>query len=206
MAVQVNVVLVAVLVVTVSVTGMLWGVLELPVTATEMAALWVPAASPARLTLVVTAAVAVPVDGDSVNHVALSLAVQVMDPVPVFVTVSVCAVGLFPPTVPVKARLAGARLTTGVVVDAVSVKVTGTGLVTPPPESVAVPLYVPEANPFVEAVCVMVAVPPGAIDTVSPDVAMSQLMVSCHVTVNVAEPVFAIVTPATTLGPPTVPV
>ena len=125
MAAQVNVALVAVLAVSVSETGMFWGVLELPVTATEMVALWVPAVSPVRLTLVVTAAVAVPVDGDSVNQVALSLAVQVMDPVPVFVTVSVCAVGLFPPTVPVNARLVGERLITGVVVDAVTVKVTG---------------------------------------------------------------------------------
>lgn len=47
----------------------------------------------------------VPVDGDSVNQAALSLAVQVMAPVPAFVTVNVCAVGLFPPTMPVKARL-----------------------------------------------------------------------------------------------------
>ena len=102
---NVNVALVAVLAVTVSETGMLWGVLGLPATATEIVPLWVPAASPARLTRVVTAAVAVPVDGDSVNQAALSLAVQVMAPVPAFVTVNVCAVGLFPPTMPVKARL-----------------------------------------------------------------------------------------------------
>ena len=57
-----------------------------------------------------------------------------------------------------------------------------------------------------EAVCEMVADPPGAIVTVSPDVATSQLIGSDQVTVNVLVPVFVIVTPRTWFGPLTVPV
>ncbi len=41
--------------------------------------------------------------------------------------------------------------------------------------------------------------------TVSPDVIISQLILSCQLTVKVVEPVFMIVTPVTMLGPFTVP-
>ena len=57
-----------------------------------------------------------------------------------------------------------------------------------------------------EAVCEIVADPPGAIVTVSPEVATSQLIGSVQVTVNGLVPVLVIVTPSTWFGPPTVPV
>ena len=57
-----------------------------------------------------------------------------------------------------------------------------------------------------EAVCEIVADPPDAIVTVSPDEATSQLIGSVQVTVKVLVPVLVIVTPSTWFGPPTVPV
>ena len=54
--------------------------------------------------------------------------------------------------------------------------------------------------------CEIVADPPGAIVTVSPEVAMSQLIESNQVTVNMLVPVLVRVTPSTLFGPPTVPV
>ena len=57
-----------------------------------------------------------------------------------------------------------------------------------------------------EAVCEIVADPPGAIVTMSPEVATSQLIGSVQVTVNVLVPVLMIVTLSTWFGPPTVPV
>src|SRR4029078_5229750 len=73
----------------------------------------------------------------------------------------------------------------------------------PLPEIVAVPLYVPALSPAGEAVCVMVAAPPGGIVTVSPDVATSQLIGSFQWTVNVLVPVFVRWTPRACVGPPT---
>jgi hypothetical protein len=49
----------------------------------------------------------------------------------------------------------------------------------------------------VEAVCEIVPDPPGAIATVSPEVATSQLIGSVQVTVNVLVPVLVTVTPST---------
>src|SRR5437016_4740766 len=62
----------------------------------------------------------------------------------------------------------------------------------------------PAPSPADEAVCVIVADPPGGIVTVSPDVATSQLIGSFQVTVNVLVPVFVTVTPRAWFGPPTV--
>ncbi len=94
----------------------------------------------------------------------------------------------------------------GVVLPDVTVMVIGTCLLVPPPVIAAVPLYVPAVSPAVEAVCEIVADPPGAIVTVSPEVATSQLIGSAQVAVNVLVPVLVIVTPSTWFGPPTVPV
>jgi hypothetical protein len=79
-----------------------------------------------------------------------------------------------------------------------------TCVVMPPPEIVAVPLYVPALSPAGEAVCVIVAEPPGGIVTVSPDVATSQWIGSFQVTVNELVPVLVTVTPRAWFGPPTV--
>ncbi len=82
---------------------------------------------------------------------------------------------------------------------------TGICLVMPPPVTVATPAKFPAHREAVDAVWEMVADPPGGIVTVSPDVATSQLMLSCHVTVRGAAEVFVMVTPAVTFGPPTMP-
>lgn len=57
-----------------------------------------------------------------------------------------------------------------------------------------------------EAVCEIVADPPGGIVTVLPDEATSQLSGSVQVTVKVLVPVLVTATPSTWFGPPTVPV
>lgn len=165
-----------------------------------------PAASPAVLTLAVIVPAFVPLVGVSVSHAALSEALQVSVPPPVLDTPIVFAAGLAAPAAPEKARLVGLSPITGVALPAVTVMVMGTGLVVPPPEMVAVPLYVPAVRPAVEAVCEIVADPPGAIVTVLPELATSQLIGSVQVTVNVLVPVLVMVTPRTWFGPPTVPV
>jgi hypothetical protein len=105
----------------------------------------------------------------------------------------------------VKARLVGLSPIAGLVLAAVTDMVIGmTCVVMPLPEIVAVPLYVPAPSPAGEAVCVMVADPPGGIVTVSPDVATSQLIGSFQVTVSVLVPVLVMVTPRAWFGPPTV--
>jgi hypothetical protein len=77
----------------------------------------------------------------SVSQAALSLAVQVSVPLPVLDAPIVCAAGLAAPAAPEKTRLVGLSPRVGLVpVYGVTVNVTGTCLVVPPPEMVAVPL------------------------------------------------------------------
>ena len=143
----------------VRVTGMVLAVA--PVAATVMVALKVPAAKPARFTLVVTVPLSVPDRGLRVNHAALPLTVHAKVPPPVLVIVNVFAAGFVPPTVPAKPRLVVLSPMAGVEVAAVRVRVTGTCLVIPPPEIVAVPLYEPAARFAKEAVSVKVPDSPG---------------------------------------------
>jgi len=55
----------------------------------------------------VTAPLPVPADGDTVNHAALSLAVQLKVPPPVLLMLTVWAAGLLPPCWAVKDKLVG---------------------------------------------------------------------------------------------------
>ena len=73
------------------------------------------------------------------NQAALSLAVQLKVPPPVLVMVRVCAAGLLPPWVAVKATLVGLAPIAGA---AATVKETGTvtGVTPVPPLRVTVPL------------------------------------------------------------------
>src|ERR1700704_6300602 len=124
-------------------------------------------------TLAVIVPAFVPLAGVSVSQAALSLAVQVSVPLPVLITPIVFDAGLAAPAAPEKARLVGLSPIAGVALPDVTGMGIGTGFVVPPPEMVAVPLEVPAASPAVEAVCEIVADPPGAIVTVSPEVATS---------------------------------
>jgi hypothetical protein len=94
----------------------------------------------AALTVAVALPVRDPEAGLTVSQRAFSLALQVSVPPPVFAMLMVCAAGLAPPALPVKARLVGLSPMAGVVVEVVRVKVMGTCLVIPPPVIVAVPL------------------------------------------------------------------
>ena len=143
----------------VSVTGSV--LVVAPVAATVMVALKVPAANPVVFTLAVTVPLLVPDTGLRVNHAALSLAVQDKVPPPTFETTMDCAEGFVPPTVPAKPRLVVLSPMAGVEVAAVSARVIGNCLVTPPPEIVPVPLYEPAARFAKEAVTVKVPACPG---------------------------------------------
>jgi len=55
----------------------------------------------------VTAPLPVPADGDTVNHAALSLAVQLKVPPPVLLMLMVWAAGVLPPCWAVKEKLVG---------------------------------------------------------------------------------------------------
>ena len=74
----------------------------------------------------VTAPLPVPADGDTVNHAALSLAVQLKVPPPVLLILTVWAAGLLPPCWAVKDKLVGLAPRAGGTGAAVTVKVTGT--------------------------------------------------------------------------------
>ena len=170
--------------------------------------MYVPAASPERVTLALMVPALVPACGPIVSQLACSFALQVSVPPPVLDTVMVWAAGFAPPTLPAKAKPVGLSPIAGLVLPAaVTAIVIGmTCVVMPLPEIVAVPLYVPALSPAGEAVCVMVADPPGGIVTVFPDVPPIQLIESAQVTVNVLVPVLVTVTVSAWLGPPTVPV
>ncbi len=82
----------------------------------------------------------VPLTGDSVSQVWLSLTVQLRVPPPVFDTLTLCAAGFAPPAVAVKLRLAGVMARTGVAGFTVSVTATVFG---EPLAPVAVTVTVP---------------------------------------------------------------
>jgi hypothetical protein len=77
-------------------------------------------------TVRVTVPFPVPDAGESVNHAALSLAVQLSVPPPALLILKVCAVGLLPPCWAVKDRLVGLVLIVGGTGAGVTVNVTGT--------------------------------------------------------------------------------
>ena len=89
----------------VSVTVTVCGVLVAPVAETVRGAEYVPAVMPDVLTLNVTDPEPVPVRTLGVSHVAFSEIDQFRVPAPVLLMVSVCAVGLLPPCIPVNERL-----------------------------------------------------------------------------------------------------
>jgi hypothetical protein len=111
------------------------------VAVTVMVALKVPGAKPAVFTFTATVPLPEPEAGLNVSQEALSLALQVSVPPPVFAILMVLAAGFAPPTLSVKDRLVGLSPMVGLVlVDVVTVNMTGTDLVVPPPEMVALPL------------------------------------------------------------------
>jgi len=96
----------------VNVTGRVFVVAPLAATVTR--ALYVPAPRPEVLTVATTVPEFVPVVGLSVSHAALSVAVQDSVPLPVVVTLMLCAAGLVPPAAPLKLSADGPRVITGV--------------------------------------------------------------------------------------------
>ena len=66
-----------------------------------------PAVKVPVVALNVTAPLPVPADGDTVNHAALSVALQLKVPPPVLLMLTVWAAGLLPPCWAVKERLVG---------------------------------------------------------------------------------------------------
>ena len=120
-----------------------------------------PAAKPARLALAVTVPLSVPDTGLRVNQAALPLAAHPKVPPPVLVTVKVFVAGFVPPAVPAKPRLVVLSPIAGGEEAAVSARVIGNCLVTPPPEIVPVPLYEPATRFAKEAVTVKVPACPG---------------------------------------------
>src|SRR2546423_1177145 len=92
---------------TVSVTVIVFGDPVAPVAVTVTSVVYVPAARPVIEGVTVIVPVFVPLAGDTLSHVALSDAVQSIDPPPVLLTDSVLAAGSEPPAVAEKDRLAG---------------------------------------------------------------------------------------------------
>jgi hypothetical protein len=84
----------------------------------------VPAARPLIAGVTVIVPELVPLAGDTLSQLAVSDAVQSMDPPPVLLTASVLAAGLEPPAVPLNDRLVGDTERAGGV-GASSVNVTG---------------------------------------------------------------------------------
>jgi hypothetical protein len=84
--------------------------------------------------------VVVPETAESVNHEALSPAVQVKVPPVGFVRVNVWGAGFVPPAVPLRVRLVGVSRIDGVAVEPDRARLTGICLTMPPPEMVAAPL------------------------------------------------------------------
>src|SRR4051794_24647441 len=143
---------------TVSVTVIVFGEPVAPVAVTVTSVVYVPAARPLIDGVTVIVPVFVPVAGDRLSHVALSDAVQSIDPPPVLLTESVLAAGSDPPAVAVKARLEGVTDRAGGVGGS-TVRVTGMVFGEPvAPDAVTVTsvVYVPAARPVVDGVTVMV--------------------------------------------------
>jgi hypothetical protein len=108
----------------VNVTGIVFGEPSAPVAVTVMSVVYVPAARPLIVGVTVMVPELVPLAGATLSHVALSDAVQSIDPAPVLLTDSVLAAGLEPPAVPLNDRLVGVTESAGGV-GASSVNVTG---------------------------------------------------------------------------------
>src|SRR3954470_4215591 len=143
---------------TVSVTVIVFGDPVAPVAVTVTSVVYVPAARPVIDGVTVIVPVFVPLAGDRLSHVALSAAVQSIDPPPVLLTDSVLAAGSEPPAVAVKARLPGVTDSAGGVGGS-TVRVTGMVLGEPvAPEAVTVTSvgYVPAARPVIDGVTVIV--------------------------------------------------
>ena len=98
---------------TVSVTATVLGEPVAPAAATVTSAVYVPAANPVIDGVTVTVPAFVPLPGDTIIQLALSDAVQSIDPLPVFDTANVLAAGDAPPTVALNASVAGVTDSTG---------------------------------------------------------------------------------------------
>ena len=107
--------------VTIKETGTVTGVAPVAVRVTEPVC--VPAVNVPVVTLTVTVPLPVPEAGLTVNQGVVSLALQLKEPPPVLLRLTVCVAGLLPPCCAVKERLVGLAPITGA---AVTVKVTGT--------------------------------------------------------------------------------
>ncbi len=92
---------------------------------------YVPAARPVIDGVAVIVPVLVPLAGDRLSQVAVSVAVQSIEPPPVLLTASVLAAGFAPPCVAVKDRLAGVTDSDGGVGGS-TVRVTGIVFGEPP--------------------------------------------------------------------------
>ena len=84
-----------------------------PVAVTVTSVVYVPAARPLIEGVTVIVPEFVPLVGDTLSHVALSDAVQSIDPPPVLLTDSVLAAGLAPPAVAENDRLVGVTESAG---------------------------------------------------------------------------------------------
>ena len=98
---------------TVNVTATVFGEPVAPADATVMSVVYVPAPSPVIVGVTVTVPPFVPLAGDTLSQLALSDAVQSIDPPPVFETANVLAAGDDPPAVPENASVAGVTDSTG---------------------------------------------------------------------------------------------
>ena len=111
--------------VTVKVTGTMTGVTPVPPLNVTVPLL-LPTGKVPVVAVRVTLPLPVPLAVESVNHGALSLAVQVRVPPPVLLMLRVCAAGLAPPWVAVKESAVGLAPMAGGTGAAVTVNVTGT--------------------------------------------------------------------------------
>ena len=98
---------------TVNVTATVLGEPVAPGAATVMSAVYVPAARPVIVGVTVTVPALVPLPGETLIQLALSDAVQSIEPLPVLLTANVLAAGEAPPTVPLNASVAGVTARTG---------------------------------------------------------------------------------------------
>ena len=111
--------------VTVKETGIATGVTPVPPLRVTVP-VWLPGAKAPVIACKVTVPFPVPEPAVRVNQPVFSLALQFKVPPPVLRTLRVCAAGLLPPWIAVKARLMGLAPMAGGTGAAVTMKVTGT--------------------------------------------------------------------------------
>ena len=143
---------------TVSVTAIVFGDPDAPAAVTVTSVVYVPAARPLIDGVTVIVPALVPLPGERLSQLALSDAVQSIDPPPVLVTDSVLAAGLDPPCVALNDRLAGDTDNAGGVAGS-TVSVTAIVFGDPDaPAAVTVTsvVYVPAARPLIDGVAVIV--------------------------------------------------